>query len=261
MKIKYIIFAFICFVFAGASVYASSIEYNLTIDDDGNFKENNIYKVKSSELKKTGNYDFMTSIVNDKVYFNEDRKVEYNKTKKKSNGVYTITLKNEYSSSFLNGSRIIQECFSKYDFNDATNITISTSSPFYCYSRADSITINIMTNLEVLNNNAEAVNGNTYTWHPTSRDFTLEFGVKRKEITNDGPPMDDIPTEDQNSSSDTTTGDNSDTNTEDNTSADTTKEKKPVNLTVVGIASGVIIFIIIMACLILKQKKNSLNKI
>lgn len=260
MKIKYIIFAFICFIFAGASAYASSIEYNLTIDDDGNFKENNIYKVKSSELKKTGNYDFMTSIANDKVYFNEDRKVEYNKTKKKSNGVYTITLKNEYSSSFLNGSRIIQECFSKYDFNDATNITISTSSPFYCYSRADSITINITTNLEVLNNNAEAVNGNTYTWHPTSRDFTLKFGVKRKEITND-EPMDDIPTEDQKSSSDTTTGDNSDTNTEDNTSTDTTKEKKPVNLTVVGIVSGVIIFIIIIACLILKQKKNSLNKI
>lgn len=259
MKIKYIIFAFICFIFAGTSVYASSIEYNLTIDDDGNFKENNVYKVKSSELKKTQNYDFMTSIVNDKVYFNEDRKVEYSKTKKKSNGVYTITLKNEYSSSFLNGSRIVQECFSKYDFNDATNITISTSSPFYCYSRADAITINITTNLEVLNNNAESVNGNTYTWHPTNRDFTLNFGVKRKEITNDDP-MDDIPTEEQNSSSDTT-DDNSDTNTEDNTSADTAKEKKSVNLTVVGIVSGVIIFIIIIACLILKQKKNSLNKI
>ena len=53
------------------NVHASSIEYNLTIDDNMNFIENNIYKIKESEIVKTRNYDFMTSVVKDKIYYND----------------------------------------------------------------------------------------------------------------------------------------------------------------------------------------------
>ena len=181
---------------ATINTYASSIEYNLTIDDDMNFHENNIYTVKESELSKTGYYDFMTSVVKDKINFDEDRQVKYKKTSKKSNGVYTITLKNDYNPSFLAGSRIIKECFSKYDIvNDGAKISIKTTSPFYCSSRADSITINIKTNLAVLSNNAKEHNNNVYTWYPTDDSFNLYFGVSQNK-SKENKSMDEIVGED-----------------------------------------------------------------
>ncbi len=48
-------------------------------------------------------------------------------------------------------------------------IILSSGSQFMCFAgddglRADSVEINITTKLKVLDNNADEVNGNTYTW-------------------------------------------------------------------------------------------------
>jgi len=257
MKLKYIFFFAICFMLATINTYASSIEYNLTIDDDMNFHENNIYTVKESELSKTGYYDFMTSVVKDKINFDEDRQVKYKKTSKKSNGVYTITLKNDYNPSFLAGSRIIKECFSKYDIvNDGAKISIKTTSPFYCSSRAGSITINIKTNLAVLSNNAKEHNNNVYTWYPTDDSFSLYFGVSQNK-SKENKSMDEIVGEDPEA-------DDSSDNTTDQTEDQQTPETKDQNPYAGIIIASVFILLSVIAIIIiivLKNKKNSLNKI
>ena len=76
MKIKYIFISLICFMFGISFVNAKSIEYNLTIDKNLKFSENNIYTIKDSELDNSGNYDFMTSVVKEDIYFNTDTKVK-----------------------------------------------------------------------------------------------------------------------------------------------------------------------------------------
>ena len=63
----------------------------------------------------------MTSVVTDQIYFNEDTDVTYTKTRTLSNGVYTVTLKHDYVSSFLVDSRILNECFNTFSFNDEDN--------------------------------------------------------------------------------------------------------------------------------------------
>ena len=144
MKLKYLFLTLILLMIGISTVDAKSIEYNLTIDKDLYFHEANVYRVNESELDTSGNYDFMTSVVKDKIYFDNDNGVPYTKTKKKANGEYIVTLKNDYSPIFLTGSRILNECFSEFDFKDnEKSLSIKTTSPFYCYSRADSIVINI----------------------------------------------------------------------------------------------------------------------
>ena len=45
MKIKYIFISLICFMFGISFVNAKRIEYNLTIDKNLKFSENNIYNI------------------------------------------------------------------------------------------------------------------------------------------------------------------------------------------------------------------------
>ncbi len=265
MKFKYILFLAFCISLSITNVHASSIEYNLTIDDNMNFTENNIYKIKESEMVKTGNYDFMTSVVKDKIYYNEDKKVSYTKTKTKSNGVYTVKLHHEYSPLFINDSRILQECFSKYDLeNESSYVKIHASSPFYCSSRADSIKVNIITKLEVISNNADEHNGNVYTWYPKTNSFELEFGVKAT-TTENSEPMDNVGNDtDTDSTQDNNQNTPQDSNKPTDTQTNDTNNQKNSNpLTGIIIATIVLALsiVIIITVIILKIKKNQINKI
>lgn len=257
MKLKYLFLTLMLFLIGIGTVNAKSIEYNLTIDEDLHFYEENIYKVKESELDKSGDYDFMTSIVNDKIYFDNDSSVPYTKTKKKVNGEYIVTLKNDYSSLFLTGSRILNECFSEFDFKDnKDDLSIKTSSPFYCYSRADSIVINIKTDLTVTSSNADSVNGNTYTWNSIDRNFTLRFSAEIPEIEEE--PMDEVydnsnitdDTDDQNANEEQT-----------NDSDDENDESNQISGTIIAALFVIASVIAIIVFIILKQKKSNLNKI
>lgn len=259
MKLKHLFLILTFLVIGINTVEAKSIEYNLTIDKDLTFHENNIYIVKESELDKSGNYDFMTSVVNDKIYFDNDSSVPYTKTKKKVNGEYMVTLKNNYSSIFLTGSRILNECFSKFDFRDnESSLSIKTTSPFYCSSRADSIVINIKTDLEVTSTNSNNKNGNTYTWNNIDDNFTLNFSARIPEIET-------TPMEEGFENPETTTENNDnitddETNKEEQTSEEET-QKKETNYMTVGIISAVVVLSIIIVILILKRKNSNLNKI
>lgn len=239
-------------------VNASSIEYNLTIGSDLSFHENNIYRVNSNELDRSGNYDFMTSVVTDTIYFNDNTKVPYTKTRSLSNGVYTVNLKHDYTSSFLVDSRILNECFNTFDFNDnETSLSIRTSSPFYCHARADSITINIITDLEVVSENADSINGNVYTWTPENENFTLRFNAQiPAEETDPDAPTDFVEEDDTND-------DSTNTPEEESSNADASEEDNDSSTSIVVIIIIVAVLIIagIIAFVILRKKKEGLNKI
>ena len=61
MKFKYILFLAFCISLSITNVHASSIEYNLTIDDNMNFIENNIYKAKLEVLEKMQHEIYMNN--------------------------------------------------------------------------------------------------------------------------------------------------------------------------------------------------------
>ena len=250
MKFKYLYLFIICSIIGISSASASSIEYNLTIDENMNFTENNIYKVKETELEKSNSYDFLTSVVKDSIYFNEDNKVKYTKSRKYSNGVYTVTLKNKYSPVFLTGSRIIQECFSKtnYDYTD-DYISITTSSPFYCLHRADSIQINIKTSLNVISNNADSKSNNTYIWTPKDKDFELSFKVSKKT---ESDSKDNSPGE---------TGATGNTDTVDTSTKEEKTKKSPLSIIITIVVLGIACIILLIVLKNLKNKKDNLNQI
>ena len=260
MKLKYLFLTLILLMIGIGTVDAKSIEYNLTIDKDLYFHEANVYRVNDSELDTSGNYDFMTSVVKDKIYFDNDNGVPYTKTKKKANGEYIVTLKNDYSPIFLTGSRILNECFSEFDFKDnEKSLSIKTTSPFYCYSRADSIVINIKTDLKVTSSNADSVNGNTYTWNSIDKNFTLRFAAEIPDIEN--APME----KGYSDTGEVEDEDNDQNNTQNNEDEQTNNNNDETTSSISGIVIAVIFIIISIAAviifIILNQKKSNLNKI
>lgn len=258
MKLKYLFLTLIFLIIGISTVDAKSIEYNLTIDKNLYFHEANIYKVNESELDTSGNYDFMTSVVKDKIYFDNNSSVFYTKTKKKVNGEYIVTLKNDYSPIFLTGSRILNECFSEFDFRDnEKSLSIETISPFYCYSRADSIVINIKTDLNVTSSNADSVNGNTYTWNSIDRNFNLRFSAE----------IPDIDTEPMEKGYSVSEEDNENDNTQNNedelapANDDNNETTSPFSGIIIAVIFIILSITAIIIIIVLKQKKSNLNKI
>lgn len=254
MKFKYYILLLISFMIGISNVDASSIDYNLTIDNDLHFHENIIYKVNENELDKSGNYDFMTSVVNDKIYFDNDKSVFYTKTKTLTNGVYTVTLKNDYAPLFLTGSRIINECFSKINFEDNEDtLSAYLESPFYCSHRADTIKINITTNLAVNSSNADSINGNIYTWNIDDKNFNLRFSAGIPDLEEE--PMENLEKDDnENAEIDESINENVDESINDSD-----KSHIPVGtFIIVGVAISILSVVIII---ILKAKKHNLDQI
>ena len=247
MKLKYLFLALILLTIGISTADAKSIEYNLTIDKDLYFHEANIYKVNESELDTSGNYDFMTSVVKDKIYFDNDSSVLYTKSKKKVNGEYIVTLKNDYSPIFLTGSRILNECFSEFDFEDNEKaLSIRTTSPFYCYSRANSIVINIKTDLKVTSSNADSVNGNTYTWNSIDRNFNLRFSAEIPDI--DTEPLEEgysITEEDSENNNDNTQSNEDEQIINNDNAEETTSPFSGIVIAVIFIIVSIIAIIII----------------
>ena len=258
MNCKLFIIVFISFFACSLSVNASSITYNLNIDKDLHFNEDVVYKVSANELNKSGDYDFLTSVVKETIYFDQESSVKYEKTSSKKNGIYTVHLKNNYSYIFLASSRILNECFSSFDFDisNENNISFETSSPFYCRHRADDMTINITTPLKVISNNADNVSNNKYTWNNINDDFTMNFSVAVEDSESGETPLDNIPGTDEEDQNTTDNQKTSDTNGENRNN---NKESSP--LLSILVVLGSLTFIIVITFVYLKTKNNKANKL
>ena len=237
------IIIFIVIVILSEKINASTITYNLEIDENMKFHEKIIYNV--SETNKNKNeYDFLTSVVNDDIYFDLNETIYYKKQQEEKGTLKTVTLTHNYSSLFLGKSRIIKECFADYDYDRTANsLKFSSSGTFFCSHRADEITINITTPLRVTKNNAEKHNGNTYTWENIDKEFELNFEIKPKAV------------ESTNHANDVDLEDKIDEITINNDIA--TKNNSIIKYILIAIPIVLIIIVILFIILKIKSAKNN----
>ena len=156
----------ICLVFL---LTGCDVTYNLIINDDETFDES----VMFSFLKSNTKPEDLSVYVNDKLPLsnNQYESRKYNSQINVSENTYDLVY--DYSHDFNNfrNTLFVDSCYndSKITRTD-DKITIRSGKGFRCLNPdngliTDNVKINITTKLEVLDNNADEVNGNTYTWN------------------------------------------------------------------------------------------------
>ena len=176
------------FFFTGCDV-----EYNLTISDNNLFDEN----ITMSFLKSNTNYDDVLIYKENKTPISgePDEKEYYNSSVVNNGNYYDLIYTYKHDINSIRNSYFINNCYRDFSMIDNNNEIVFTSgNNFSCFNgddglQANSIKVNINTKLKVLKNNADEVNGDTYTWYinhsnylTKSIDFTLE---KNQSSTSD----------------------------------------------------------------------------
>ena len=147
-------------------------EYNLTIKEN-TYKEEIIITGETKEEISNFNNKWQIPI----------SKEEYNKISLESdtNGEYTgeiynynlsnnrLTFKYDFSKNQYINSTAVSNCYDMLTITNSNNRTIiSTSSNTKCFENhppLNNIKINIKVDKPVISNNADRINGNTYTWN------------------------------------------------------------------------------------------------
>lgn len=191
-------------------------EYNLNIDGNTYKEEINILGTDSEEINNFNN-DWKVPVDKD----------EYNNisgepgTEIKINGdtyTYKISGNNlifsyDFTRNRLNNSTAISNCYDKATIQSYENsIVISTSNKVSCFDKYPTLTmvkVNITTDKNVTSNNADSVNGNTYTWNLTknnSSDKSINMIIDNKEDNsqNQTTPDDNSANQPQNNNKDYT---------------------------------------------------------
>lgn len=175
MKIKYFVLMLIVFMMCGCTA-----EVNLEINDnkmkesvDITFYQNAIY---TKDIIRTSFRNYIPIYATDVIVdADPDRAFPdikyYEKTETDLGNGYLFNYKYDFDIDEYSKARTIKGAFRTYDVSyDEDNNTISLSTDnegiiyFNDYSLLEEVTINIKTNYLVEENNADKVNGNTYTW-------------------------------------------------------------------------------------------------
>lgn len=205
-----------------------TVTYDLNIEDSKIYEKVNLnvdstFKSRISELSKIKQYNHLSG--SNTTYYN------FSSTESDSG----VKLSYDYQYGFENfeESRALSECFSAFNvLNDYEKETfrITTSNKFNCLNYndefVDNVIINIRTNHEVIDHNADKVKDGVYTWEIKSSklDKPIDFTIDR--------------------------------NTKDTTVEDTIKNFGII-LMVIGIVSGIGLIVFIF----LKIKSKNVNKI
>ncbi|MBQ6539068.1 MAG: lipoprotein [Bacilli bacterium] len=150
-----------------------SNEYNLTINGDTISEEiistipNNEITTQTAEEKAAGieNDDQITPFINNDQYpFTNNNKIKYKKDVSK-NGLNTIVKLNyDYTVDNFKNSRVYNECFQKSVIERKDGyLRLAFLGEFSCLY-GDSLTINVRTDRKVIDDTANDVDNNTYTW-------------------------------------------------------------------------------------------------
>lgn len=145
-----------------------SVDYNLKFNNDTIDEEivtvfdGNIYKL-AEEFTGDGLYPEEEAVYND-ISSLKNGKDNYKKTIILGNNTSTVTLKYTYTYDNLEESYLADQCFENALFlNEKDSYYIKLSGVFTCASN-NTINFKITTDKEVMNHNAEKVEGNTYIW-------------------------------------------------------------------------------------------------
>lgn len=116
-------------------------------------------------------------VLNSKTIYPDQNKIYYTDIKADDTNYY-VTFKHDHDINDFTNSKFISYCYNNNELiQDETAITLSTSGHFNCINMEDemymdNVKINITTDLKVLENNADEVNGNTYTWNINEENYT-----------------------------------------------------------------------------------------
>ena len=184
-KIKKILLMFILILLLSGC----SVEYNVSLENDS-FKESGSLiekKENKDNVSKNGfsfeeqinyTYQSMHDVLNgqemEKTQSFELKKIDTDKE-------IGLTYSNELKQNKYYLSPIIRQCYDNVSVkNSNNNIKISTGNYFKCfdyYELLNNVTVNFTTNYKVVNNNADEIKDNTYTWFINKNNF------KNKEIS------------------------------------------------------------------------------
>lgn len=171
-----------CFLLTGCT-----INYNLKIEDN-KFTETLKGNVLNSEIKINED-DTDVNIIyelnsKDQHALIKDNNSIYQKTISKNNDSFDYIYRYTYNKETINNSRILNECFEKFSFEEKDNIYyLMTEGMFYC-DYAEKININITTDYKINYHNATETNKNTYSWtidNNNKENFELYMAINKSE--------------------------------------------------------------------------------
>jgi hypothetical protein len=146
--------------------------YNVEIYNDTCKEDATIIEDNSSNWYDKNQYGGTFKDMLDEEY-NHDN-YYYSKKMISSETELGLNYKGKLSLSDYDTSSIVYRCYDYFSMTEQDDsIVISTSNHNLCfdnYKWLDSLIVNVKTNHKVINNNADNVNGNTYTWNLTKYD-------------------------------------------------------------------------------------------
>ena len=175
MKVKYLLLVILVFMMCGCTA-----EVNLDISDDKikesvniTFYQNALYP---KEIIKTSFRNYIPIYASDLIVDTEadepypDIKY-YEKTETDLGDGYLFNYKYNFNIDEYREARTIKDGFKSYNVsydNTSNTLTLSTNSGrilyFDDYPLLEEVTVNIKTDYLVEENNADSIDGNTYTW-------------------------------------------------------------------------------------------------
>ena len=180
MKVKYLLVLICVFLLTGCD-----IEYDLTIDSD-TFDES----INMAFSKSDTNYDDVIIYRDNKtpISLDSDEKNFYNTSVTDDGNNYNLKYNYKHNISSFKNSYFLNNCYpNSMIVDNGKSISFSSGEKFSCFSgddglQADSIIINITTDMKVLKNNADEVTDNTYTWRLDMYNYfnkTVEFELEK----------------------------------------------------------------------------------
>ena len=202
MKKKLILLAISVFLVSGCEA-----EYNLEIKGDDYIESTSVnagsQEVISDNFTSSNIYDFYKDksipLFNDDTILDESNEklngiAYYDKTNSNDGNNINMQFKGQFQSSTIENSNLINFAYNR--FLKATidgNVVLSTGENFKIFEQfpnLDKVTIRIKTDNNVVKNNADEIEKDTYIWHVNRNNYSdkaiyLEFN-KPDENENDG---------------------------------------------------------------------------
>ena len=178
----------ICFVLL---LTGCDVNYSVTINEDETFDE----EITMSFLKTPSDGNNLTIAEDDKtpISINPNEDKFYSSKIIDKGNTYDMVYTYKHDMNSIKRAYFIANCFPETRIsNTEDRIIINSGDGFACFIgddglKADSVKININTKLKVLNNNADSVDGNTYTWNINENNYLAKeiyFEVER--VNNEG---------------------------------------------------------------------------
>lgn len=142
-----------------------TVNYNLEIKDN-QIKESIIGEVSKEDIsikEDDTSLNIYYSMIYDEQMALIDGNDVYVKDIKEENDILRYNYYYTYKGNY-NKSRILNTCFKDPIIKETDELYyINIEGPFFC-KYADKINVNVTSNYAVIENNAQKVDGNTYTW-------------------------------------------------------------------------------------------------